>query len=118
MGNSFGVPEITVKEVDRRLANGENFVLMDVREPQELMIANLGEKVVHVPMSQIAAQRIDALPEEVLEKSAEIVVMCHHGSRSAQVAAWLSGQGWTNVWNLTGGIDAYAREVDPAIGFY
>jgi rhodanese-related sulfurtransferase len=54
----------------------------------------------------------------VQAKETEIVVMCHHGVRSAQVVSWLRQQGWTNVWNLSGGIDAYARDVDPAVGFY
>jgi rhodanese-related sulfurtransferase len=45
-------------------------------------------------------------------------VMCHHDSRSAQVTAWLAQQGWKNVFNVSGGIDEYARAVDPSVGFY
>ena len=47
-----------------------------------------------------------------------LVVICHHGNRSAQVTAWLLDLGWESVYNLSGGIDAYARQVDPAIGLY
>jgi rhodanese-related sulfurtransferase len=44
--------------------------------------------------------------------------MCHHGNRSAQVAAWLAQQGWKNVFNVRGGIDEYARKIDNSVGFY
>jgi rhodanese-related sulfurtransferase len=57
-------------------------------------------------------------PLPALDKEATVVVFCHHGIRSAQVAAWLLDQGWQSVYNLAGGIDAYARQVDPSIGFY
>ncbi|MFQ5435920.1 MAG: rhodanese-like domain-containing protein, partial [Anaerolineae bacterium] len=67
----------------------------------------------------LARQGMGALPTAVTQnKDTEIVVMCHHGIRSAQVVAWLRQQGWTNVWNMTGGIDAYATAVDPTIGRY
>lgn len=118
MSNPFGVPEISVQEVARKLTEGEDFLLIDVREHQELLMANLGDGVEHAPLSELARYRLDALPEAALKQDAEIVIMCHHGNRSAQVAAWLMGQGWTNVWNMTGGIDAYAREVSPSVGMY
>ncbi len=118
MSNPFGVPEMSVHEVARKRDAGEQFLLVDVREQHELRLANLGAGVIHVPLSQLARQRQEALPEELMQQDAEIVIMCHHGNRSAQVAAWLMGQGWTNVWNMTGGIDAYAREIAPSIGFY
>lgn len=116
--NPFGVPEISVVDIARRLAAGEQFLLLDVREPYELPYASLGDAATLVPMSELATLHLAALPEAALDKEAEIIVMCHHGSRSAQVAAWLRAQGWSNVWNLTGGIDAYAREVDRAVGLY
>ncbi len=115
--NPFGIPEMSVSEMDARRKAGASFVVLDVHESLELRMAALDD-VVHVPMSQIAALREDALPEEILDKDTEIVVLCHHGNRSAQVAAWLRGQGWPNVWNLTGGIDAYAREIDRTVGLY
>jgi rhodanese-related sulfurtransferase len=115
--NPFGIPEMSVTEMADLREAGASFVVLDVREPLELRMAALDD-VVHVPMSQIAALREDALPEAVLDKETEIVVLCHHGNRSAQVAAWLRAQGWLNVWNLTGGIDAYAKEVNRTIGLY
>ena len=119
MSNRFDVPEVSVQQVAQKRANGDQFVLLDVREPIELRYATLGEDVVTaVPLSEIAQHRLEALPEKITaDKTAEIVVMCHHGNRSAQVTAWLQQQGWTNVYNLDGGIDAYA-DIDPTIGKY
>lgn len=117
--NPYGVPGFSVQEVAEKLANGENFILLDVREPHELLYANLGDGVLTAPLSQLAQQGPEALPEEVsADKEAEIVVMCHHGNRSAQVTAWLLQQGWSNVFNMDGGIDAYAMAIDPSIGRY
>jgi len=112
------IPEITVTELAAKRAGGESFILLDVREPVELAYANLGPDVWHVPLSQLAYLQLAALPMAAQDQTVEIVVMCHHGTRSAQVTAWLRQQGWQNVWNLRGGIDAYAREVDAAVGFY
>jgi rhodanese-related sulfurtransferase len=118
MSNPFGAPGVSVQEVARRRANGEDFILLDVREPIELGYANLGAGVTAVPLSDIAERRLEALPETIsADKTAEIVVLCHHGNRSAQVTAWLRQQGWTNVYNMDGGIDAYA-DIDAAIGKY
>lgn len=108
---------MSVTEMAARRTAGDAFVVLDVREHMELQLASL-EGVLHTPMSEIAALREDALPDEIEDKATEIVVLCHHGNRSAQVAAWLRGQGWPNVWNLTGGIDAYAKEVDRSVGLY
>lgn len=115
----IGIPAVSVKEVAQKLANEADFILLDVREPVELMYANLGSDVTHLPLSQLADEGLGALPDAIRDHlDAEIVVMCHHGVRSAQVTAWLRQQGWTNVFNLTGGIDAYAREIDPKVGHY
>lgn len=117
--NPYGVPGLSAQEVAQKRKNGDEFILLDVREPNELLFANLGETVLTCPVSQLAEQGPEALPKEVLNnKDAEIVVMCHHGNRSAQVTAWLQQQGWTNVLNMDGGIDAYAVAVDPAVGRY
>ena len=69
-------------------------------------------------MSRLANEGIDALSESAKSQSAEIYVLCHHGSRSAQVTGWLSQQGWTNIKSVRGGIDEYARSVDSSVGFY
>ncbi len=119
MPNPYGAPEITVSEVAEKRENGEDFILMDVREAHELNLANLGDGVTLLPLSQLAASQLDALPPEVTNnKEAEIVVLCHTGMRSGQVTAWLLQQGWTNVLSMAGGIDAYARQIDPDVGLY
>jgi rhodanese-related sulfurtransferase len=86
-------------------------ILLDVREPHELAVAAVNS-CLHIPMAQI--------PERVeeLDRSKTIVVMCHGGMRSMQVAGYLSHQGFKNVVNLDGGIDAWSREVDPSIPGY
>jgi rhodanese-related sulfurtransferase len=115
----FGVPDISVQDVAAKLANGDDFILLDVREAQELAFAHLGDDVTHVPLSHLAQQQLEALPDEIRNnQEAEIVVLCHHGSRSAQVTGWLRQQGWTNVLNMAGGIDAYAMRVDSSVGRY
>jgi rhodanese-related sulfurtransferase len=117
--NSYGVPSISVQEVAARRANGEEIILLDVREPQELAYANLGEAVLLAPLSELARAQLDALPAEVTaDENSEIIVFCHHGVRSAQVVAWLQQNGWTNARNMDGGIEAYAAEVDAAVGRY
>ena len=117
--NPYGVPGLSVQELDKKLKNNDDFILLDVREPFELARANLGDGVLLAPLSELAQQGPDALPGAVTaDKEAEIVVMCHHGIRSAQVTMWLLAEGWENVTSLAGGIDAYAREIDPEVGFY
>jgi len=116
--NPYGLPEINVEEVARRRAAGDAFILVDVREPHEIAAVNLGAGVELVPMSEIAALRLDALPAALDDRNAEVVVICHHGTRSLQVSAWLRQQGWNNVLNMTGGVEAWAQRVDPTIGRY
>lgn len=119
MPNPYGAPEISVQDVAAKIAANENFIWLDVREPDELRAASINDdRVVNVPMSVLAEQRTAALPDEAQAKDAEIVVFCHHGTRSGQVTAWLRGQGWTNVLNMEGGIDNWARTVDATVGRY
>ena len=119
MPNPYGAPEISVHDVAAKLETQEPFVLIDVREPYELQSATLPPGTFElVPLSELAARQLAALPEAARDHAAEIVVFCHHGIRSAQVTAWLLQQGWTNVLSMAGGIDAYAREVDPLVGMY
>jgi rhodanese-related sulfurtransferase len=113
------LPEITVTELSKKLKSEENFILLDVREPHELNFAKVTDsRLEETPLSRLAREGTKALPDSVQEQDATIYVMCHHGSRSAQVTAWLAQQGWKNVFNVRGGIDEYAREVDQSVGFY
>jgi rhodanese-related sulfurtransferase len=112
-------PEITVTELSEKLSSEEQFILLDVRELDELNYAKLADSRLEVtPMSQLAQAGTKALSDAAQSQDARIYVMCHHGTRSAQVTAWLSQQGWQNVFNVRGGIDEYARKIEPSIGFY
>ena len=103
--------EITPQAANERLGGCNPPLLLDIREEWELMLASLSAAV-HIPMGQIH----DRLGE--LDREREIVVMCHHGRRSRQVVAFLKQNGFSNVFNLTGGIVAWARDVDPDIPDY
>lgn len=119
MFNPMSLPSVTPQELAAMRRDGRSFVLLDVREPLELMYATLGDGVTNVPLSRLAEYGVEVLPETVTaDKDVDVVVMCHHGVRSAQVTAWMMQQGWTRVFNLTGGIDAYAAAVDPSVGTY
>ena len=100
--------DITCADLKKRLSAGT--VLVDVREPAEFQIANLGGKL--IPLSELP----DRLNE--LSKDSEIVVHCHHGGRSAMAVEFLRAQGFSKVWNLAGGIDAWSHEIDAAIPRY
>jgi adenylyltransferase/sulfurtransferase len=105
------LPSLTPTELKARLDRGERILILDVREPFELEISRLPE-VVHIPMGQV--------PERVheLNPADEIVVMCRSGGRSAQITRLLQAMGFARVKNLTGGINAYAQEVDPTLPVY
>jgi len=110
---------ITVAELAEKLKSDETFILLDVRELTELNYAKLTDDRLEVtPMSRLAAEGTAALSESAQEQDSIIYVLCHHGTRSMQVTAWLSQQGWRNVINVHGGIDAYARQVDQTVGLY
>ena len=91
--------------------SGHAFVLLDVRDPHEVGTASVAGAVT-IPIKEIP-QRLDEL-----DRNATIAVMCHHGGRSARVAQFLSGQGFTDVYDVDGGIDAYAKRIDPSIPRY
>ncbi len=116
----FVLPEITPKELAEWMQTKPDLIVLDVREPYEFPRAKLqGDQVAYAPLSDLARKSLEGLPEKIRQdKAAPLVVICHHGNRSAQVTAWLLNLGWQSVFNLAGGIDAYARTVDPSIGLY
>lgn len=119
VANHLGVPGYSVQDVARLRSEGSVAILLDVRETRELTLASLGPDVVHSPLSELAARGVAALPDVVTAyPGAEIIVLCHHGVRSAQVAAWLVANGFAKAVNMDGGIAAYAAEVDPTVGIY
>ena len=90
-------------------------VLLDVREPWEVALAPLevaGARALRIPLGELSA-RLAELPA-----SAPLVCVCHHGARSRHAAAWLERAGFDPLYNLAGGVDAWSREVDPAVARY
>jgi rhodanese-related sulfurtransferase len=113
------VPELTVKSLSEKLLTEEPFVLLDVRELWEVELARINDdRLEVVPMTLLARQGLDALPERARSPQTEIYVLCHQGARSSQVTAWLASRGWTRVFSVAGGIDEYARQIDPGVGSY
>jgi rhodanese-related sulfurtransferase len=111
--------EITVTELGEKLKSDEKFILLDVRELDELELARITDDRLEVlPMSRLSDEGADALPESVKSQDVPVYIICHLGSRSMQVTAWLAQQGYANLSNVRGGIDEYARRVDPSVGLY
>ena len=111
----MSIPEISVQDFGEMLKSDDEFIVMDVREHWELAQAKWDDPRVQVlPLSQLAQSG----GVEPLEDDRQVIVVCHHGIRSAQVVNWLLSLGWENVFSLRGGIDAYAREVDASVGYY
>lgn len=105
-----GVPQMTVKELKQRLDHGDQFFVLDVREPWEYQVANIGGHL--VPLND--------LPKRVseLDPTQEIVVQCKSGGRSQRAAEFLARNGFEKIHNLAGGITAWSSEIDPSIPKY
>lgn len=102
---------ITPKELKDRLDKGDKLVLLDVREPWENQLAKLDNSIL-IPLG--------TLPNSLskLDRKAEIIAYCHHGMRSGDATEFLLQQGFSNVRNLIGGIDAWSIQVDGSIPRY
>ena len=110
------IPEISVEQLAQRMAEStEELQLIDVREEQEVAIAKI-EGFEILPLSEFA-EWSDQITTR-FDPSTETLVICHHGGRSAQMCQWLLIQGFTNVKNVVGGIDAYSLRVDYSIPQY
>jgi adenylyltransferase/sulfurtransferase len=108
-----GIPEMTVHELKARLERGDPLTIIDVREPHEWEIANLGaEGATLIPLGE--------LPERLaeLDQEDEIVLQCRSGARSARAAGLLRAHGFRQTWNLEGGILAWADEIEPGMPKY
>jgi rhodanese-related sulfurtransferase len=103
--------EIDPRELRQRFDRGEDLLIVDVREAQELALARF-PRAMHVPMGELPSRLAE------LDSKREIVVVCHHGIRSAQVAMYLAANGFERVSNLSGGIDAWSTTVDPSTPRY
>jgi len=102
--------EISVTELKRKLDRNEPVTVLDVREPAEFKICNIGGTL--IPLNSLPSRLDD------LDPGAEIVVICHHGNRSRWAVDFLHQRGFTRAKNVTGGVEAWAREVDPTMARY
>ncbi len=120
MPNPYGAPEISVHDVAAKQKDDSEFLLVDVREPNELELASLPDAdFINMPLSELRERRLDALPEDMRQnREMEVVLFCHKGLRSAQVTVFLRQQGWSNAVSMAGGIDAWADEIDESVGKY
>ena len=102
---------ISPKELKTRLDKGDKLALVDVREEWEYSLAKLDGSIL-IPLG--------TLPQSLarLNRDAEIIAICHHGMRSADATNFLLQQGFTNVKNLVGGIDAWSTQVDGTVPRY
>ncbi len=104
------IRDITPQDLKAKLAGGNPPHLLDVREPSEREVCNIGGQ--HIPMKQIAAQ-VSEIP-----KDQDVVVYCKGGGRSAMVVDELQKKGFTNLYNLKGGIFGWIDQIDPSLKKY
>jgi sulfur-carrier protein adenylyltransferase/sulfurtransferase len=105
-----GIPQITVKELKRRIDAGEDVQLIDVREPYEYQIAQIGGKL--IPQNDVPQRLAE------IDREREVVVQCRSGARSQRIAEFLKQSGYPRVVNLAGGILAWSDEIDPQVQKY
>ena len=106
--------ETSTQDIQRRIDAGEPLLLIDVREPEEFAITRI-EGATLIPMREIPAslQQLEAKAGE-----ATLIVFCHHGVRSLNVAHWLREQGVPACQSMAGGIDAWSTQIDPSVPRY
>jgi rhodanese-related sulfurtransferase len=111
------IEQISVEAFAQKQAelSPDNLQLVDVREPMELRLASL-PRFQNLPLSEFGEWSPNIRSR--LNPDQETLVLCHHGMRSAQMCHWLVSQGFTNVKNIAGGIDAYAAIVDQSVPRY
>jgi rhodanese-related sulfurtransferase len=105
------VSDVSVRELSERRARGDELVVLDVREDDELATASLAD-CLHIPVAQLPARMAE------LPRDRDIVVMCHLGGRSEWATRFLRASGYGRAVNLAGGIDAWSREIDPEVPRY
>ena len=106
----MSIPEISVKELDELRRTNASFTILDVRNPDEYAICNLGGYL--IPMNELPSRL------SKLNPSHHIIIHCHGGGRSRRATLFLMQQGFKNVKNLLGGITAWANEIDPTMKKY
>jgi len=105
-----GIPQMSVKELKQRMDAGDDLLILDVREPFEYQIANIGGKL--IPQAEVPRRLAE------IDRNREIVVQCKSGGRSQRIAEFLKKSGYENVANLAGGILAWSDQIDPSVRKY
>ena len=108
--NNNTMKEISVQELKEKIDKGEDFQLIDVREDFEYQVSNLGGELIPLGGILIETDKID--------KDKEVIIMCRSGKRSAAAVMQLEAQGFTNLFNLYGGILAWQEDIDPSLDVY
>lgn len=108
---TVSIPEVNVREVKTKMDDGEDFVILDIREPWERQIVKL-DQALFIPMNSLTSRL------EELDPSKEIIVHCRTGQRSASVTEYLIKHGFQKARNMAGGIRAWATEIDPSLNVY
>lgn len=103
--------QISVKEVSERLARGEKFLLVDVREPWEFSLCKIPGATA-IPLGVLPGSL------NTLLDAGEVICYCHHGMRSLDAAVWLRQQGVEGARSMAGGIDRWSAEIDPSVPRY
>ena len=102
---------LSPSELKKEIEDGRPVVILDVRQPQERSLCRI-EGSAFIPLPELGGRIGEINPED------DIVVYCHHGSRSASAVSFLKKRGFKKVRNLEGGIDAWSRQVDPTVRRY
>ena len=102
---------ISVSDLQQMQDEGADFVLLDVREPNEVAYASV-QPSQHIPMQQVPSRLNE------LDPARPVVVICHTGSRSLEVCHFLGQYDFSDVMNLTGGIAAWSQQIDPSVPTY
>ena len=106
------LPDLTPADLRARQQRGDALQLIDVREPREFDYCRIAGSQL-IPLGELPRRTAEIAPDR------PVVLICHHGVRSAQALAYLQHRhGLTNLLNLRGGIDAWSREVDPQVPVY
>lgn len=111
MESNVSDDQISPLALKQKLADGENILVLDVREPMEYQTAKI-EGSILIPLGELAGRVNELDPNQ------EIITLCHHGMRSQAGLGILVSQGFSAVKNLSGGIDAYSQVADPSIPRY
>ena len=105
-----GIPQLSVKDLKKRMDAGENLFILDVREPFEYQIANIGGKL--IPQNEVPQRLAE------IDRNREIIVQCKSGNRSQRIAEFLKQSGYPKVANVSGGILAWSDQIDSSVPKY